>query len=47
MSSLQRGRMVFDPGLLGLDHGIENGEQFAHGPMRATFLGLPAANRRR
>ena len=23
--------MVFDPRFLGFDHGIENGEQFAHG----------------
>ena len=40
MSSLQRGRMVFDPGFLGLDHGIENDEQFAHGRDEGDLFGF-------
>ena len=40
MSSLQGGRMVFDPGFLGLDHGIENGEQFAHGRDESDLFGF-------
>ena len=40
MSSLQREQMVFDPGFLGLDHGIENGEQFAHGRDEGDFFGF-------
>ena len=40
MSSLQRGQMVFDPGFLGLDHGIENGDQFAHGRDEGDFFGF-------
>ncbi len=32
--------MVFDPGFLGSDHGIENGEQFAHGRDEGDLLGF-------
>ena len=38
MSSFQQGEMVFDPWFLGLDHGIENGEQFAHGRDEGDLL---------
>ena len=38
MSSFQQGEMVFDPGFLGLDHGIENGEQCAHGRDEGDLL---------
>ena len=40
MSSLQGGRMVFDPEFLGLDHGIENGEQFANGRDEGDLFGF-------
>ena len=40
MSSLQGGRMVFDPGFPGFDHGIENGEQFAHGCDEGDLFGF-------
>ena len=32
--------MVFDPGLLGFDHGIENGEQFSHGCDEGDLIGF-------
>ena len=32
--------MVFDPGFPGFNHGIDNGEQFAHGRDEGDFLGF-------
>ena len=32
--------MVFDPGLLGFNHGIEYGEQFAHGRDEGDLFGF-------
>ena len=40
MSSFQQGEMVFDPWFLGFDHGIENGEQFAHGCDEGDLFGF-------
>ena len=40
VSSLQQGKMVFDPGFPGFNHGIENGEQFAHGCDEGDLFGF-------